>query len=251
MELPPPPYSAAPQNESYRFSPRAVALKSARPRTAPEFNGQRHADPRSSLLNLDQNFHRFPRSFGFYYAINSTADIVIALHANDRHSLFYISSHLSSNSQPSLVLHSSPHASSSPLATANINFVSDTVAIKLYDSPTSVIKAQSAKTSYAQMTFIAQLPGCDSMEQFAWKDIYRRERILSDKKMNGMKLINCETGEIVATWTKPKFSHRKLGKMNFMSRERSKLGERFELMAVLTLLSILEREREEVRGNTF
>ncbi|RKF82658.1 hypothetical protein GcM3_022030 [Golovinomyces cichoracearum] len=245
MELPPPPYSAAPQNESYRFSPRAVALKSTRPRTAPEFNGQRHADPRSSLLNLDQNFHRFPRSFGFYYAINSTADIVIALHANDRHSLFYISSHPSSNSQPSLVLHSSPHASSSPLATADINFVSDTVAIELYDSPNSVIKAQSAKTSYAQMTFIAQLSGCDLMEQFAWKDIYRRERILSDKKMNRMKLINCETGEIVATWTKPKFSHRKLGKMNFMSRERSKLGERFELMAVLTLLSILEREREK------
>ncbi|RKF60387.1 hypothetical protein OnM2_051033 [Erysiphe neolycopersici] len=237
MNEPPPPYSPAPQKEECRILSNINNQKFA------QAHNHNHSNFTSTVI---QSRHRFPRKFGIYYAADSTVDFVITLHADDPRIIFYISGHAgSSSSQPSLVLHSKPQSSSPPLATADLHFFSETVAIKIYDNPNSIVKAQSATTSNSNMMFVVQVPGRNQREQFAWKSIKKRELVFFDSKLNGMKLVNCKTGEILATWTRAILSSRKLGKMCFLGEDRNNLGERFELMAVITLLSILEREKRK------
>ncbi|POS82994.1 hypothetical protein EPUL_006488 [Erysiphe pulchra] len=236
MNDPPPPYSAAPQKEEFRILPNISNQKSA------QTQNHNHTNPASTAI---QSRHRFPSKFGIYYATGSPVDFVITPHADDPRTLFYISGHAGSSSQPSLVLHSDPQASSPPLATANLHFFSETVAIKIYDNPNSIVKAQSAMTSNSNMMFVVQVPGRHQREQFAWKSIKKRELVFFDSRLSGMKLVNCRTGETLATWTKTTLSPRKLGKMCFLAEDRNKLGERFELMAVITLLSILQRQKRK------
>lgn len=236
MDEPPPPYSAAPQKEEFRILANISNQKFA------QTQNYNHTNFASTVI---QSRHRFPKKFGIYYASGSPVDFVITLHADDPQILFYISGHTGSSSQPSLVLHSNPQASSPALATANLHFFSETVAIKIYDNPDSIVKAQSATTSNSNMTFVVQVPGRNHREQFAWKSIKKRELVFFDNRVNEMKLVNCRTEETLATWTKATLSPKKLGKMCFLSEDRNKLGERFELMAVITLLSIIEREKRK------
>lgn len=239
MDEPPPPYSTVPQNEIYKLPLRLNAPKHLRA----------HLNEIESATSPDtRNNHRFPQKFGLYNTLGKTADIFIAQHAKDPHALFYISTHTGTNSPPRISLYSYPYESSAPLATASFDFFAQTVAIKLFDNSTSIIKAQSAQTPTAHMIFIARLQSSDSKEQFEWKSNSYRDKILSNYMSNGMKLVNSGTGETVAIWTRASFSHKKLGKMRFLTHDRSILGERFELMAVVTLLSILVKERE-VRNN--
>ncbi|EPQ65024.1 hypothetical protein BGT96224_2734 [Blumeria graminis f. sp. tritici 96224] len=243
MDEPPPPYSASPPTSgvriSPRLSPRLPSLKTSRP------NSSCGPQNQAKIKHLPEPVHRFPKEFGFYRAAGSASDFIISYHADDPHILFYISIHAGTSKQPSVVLHALPHASAPYLATANLHVFSETAAINIYDSPTSVIKAQSAETSDSSMVFIVQLPGSGSKVQFAWRQNQERDLISLDSRNNGLKLVNCDTGEIVATWTRPSFSTKKLGKMNFLVEDRSRLGERFELMAVITILSIMERERRK------
>ncbi|KAI6248601.1 hypothetical protein HI914_03058 [Erysiphe necator] len=239
MDDPPPPYSAAPQKEEFRILPdiRSPKYERTQNHSHPNFAGSVNAN--------NQSGHRFPKKFAIYHATGSAADFVITLHSDDPRILFYISGHAEASSQPSLILHSKPQASSPPLATANLHFFSETVAIKIYDNPSSVVKAQSAVTPNSNMIFVVQVPGRNQKEQFAWKSIKKRELGFFDSILNGMKLVNCQTGETLAMWTNATLSSKKVGKLSFLAEDRSKLGERFELMAVITLLSILERKKRK------
>lgn len=206
MDEPPPPYSAAPQKEEFGILSNLSNQEFARTQN------HNHINFASTTI---QSSHRFPKKFGIYHAPDSPVDFVITLHAVDHQILFYISGHAGSSSQPSLVLHSNSQASSPALATANLHFFSETVAIKIYDNPNSIVKAQSATTSHSNMMFVVQVPGRNHREQFAWKNIKKRELVFFDNRVNGMKLVNCRTEETLATWTKATLSSRKVGRMCF------------------------------------
>ncbi len=60
-----------------------------------------------------------------------------------------------------------------------------------------------------------------------------------------MKLVRCSTGEVMAAWTLPNSGHRKKGKMSFLMKGRAVFGEMFELMAVTTVLALMEKRRRK------
>jgi hypothetical protein len=61
----------------------------------------------------------------------------------------------------------------------------------------------------------------------------------------GMKLIRVSTGEVIAVYANVSISVKKKGRMSFLMSEMSEmdLGFEFQLMAVMSVLSILEIER--------
>jgi hypothetical protein len=54
--------------------------------------------------------------------------------------------------------------------------------------------------------------------------------------------VRTSTNQVVVAWAPPSTGTRKKGKMGFL-RERGELGEDFELMAVVSMLGIMERAR--------
>lgn len=86
------------------------------------------------------------------------------------------------------------------------------------------------------------LPGSNAKEKFEWKRSSGQEVANLMGKSNGEKLVRVKTGEVVAAWTLPGMSNKKKGKMSFLGN-REVLGEKFELMAVICILGIMEKAR--------
>ncbi len=85
------------------------------------------------------------------------------------------------------------------------------------------------------------LLGSNVKERFELKRSSGQEVASLMGKTHGEKLGN-KTGEALAAWTLPGRSKQKKGKMSFLGN-REMLGEKFELMAVICMLGIMEKAR--------
>lgn len=64
-----------------------------------------------------------------------------------------------------------------------------------------------------------------------------------------MKLVVAGTGEVVAAWSPPNSGTRKKGKMAFLGRSREVFGGVWEMMAVISVLALMEKARRR-RNNS-
>lgn len=68
-----------------------------------------------------------------------------------------------------------------------------------------------------------------------------------DGRAGGKKCMRVSTGEVVAAWAVPDLSARKKGKVAFLG-DRGMLGEGFEVLCLVSLLAVWERERRNRRS---
>ncbi|POS82372.1 hypothetical protein EPUL_006836, partial [Erysiphe pulchra] len=199
-DTPPPPYSAAPHTGHFVILPVTSNSNFAQAHNHGQIN------PSNSITSAIRTRHRFPREFGIY--VNNrflSEDLAISYHADDPQILFYISIHSGFSGEPDIILRSSSHASSAPLATAELPYFPSTVPFKIYDSPNSIFDAQGTLSFISNMKFVVQLPGRSQREEFKWKS---------------HKLVSCRTGETLAIWTETPFSFKKMGKLRFLAEDR-------------------------------
>lgn len=173
------------------------------------------------------------------------SDMVVAQSGNDPNPLFYISTHSGFSSKPSVVLHSTRYETSPPMATADFPSFTSTIDIELKASPSY----PTERTTLAKdgvfsscRVFYCTLPGSNVNERFEWKRSSGQEVASLHGRSHGDKLVRVKTGEVVAAWTLPGMSTKKKGKMSFLGN-REVLGDKFELMAVICMLGIMEKAR--------
>lgn len=173
------------------------------------------------------------------------SNLVVALSGDDPNPLFYVSTHGGFSSKPSVVLHSNRYETSPPMATADFPSFSSTINIELKATP-SYPAEQSTLVKEGVFSscriFSCTLPGSNVKERFEWKRSSGQEVASLHGRSHGEKLVRAKTGEIVAAWTLPGMSNKKKGKMSFLGN-REVLGEKFELMAVICMLGIMEKAR--------
>ncbi|KAH7397516.1 hypothetical protein BKA64DRAFT_38202 [Cadophora sp. MPI-SDFR-AT-0126] len=188
---------------------------------------------------------RFPQSFGIYHASGTSSDLVLAHRNHDPNPLFYVTTHNSWSSKPSVVLHSGGQCSSPQLATARFASFSSEVEVNLLAQSTGrTIIAETMRKDRSQHSchyFTVPVGGNQTPERFEWKNSQGNEVRSLNGKSHGMKLVRVKTGEVVVAWAPPNSGTRKRGKMAFLNREV--LGENFEIMAVVTILAMMERTR--------
>lgn len=231
----PPPYSE-PANALHATYPEK-SLNEKFPSSIPKQDGSSHEQP---VIGS----HRFPQNFGFYHASGSMSDMIIALKGDDPNPLFYITTHNSFSSKPNVELHGSRNSSSPVIATADFPAFSNSIDIELMASDRNPAeRARVSKNDFfsSGMSFSCVLPG-GKRESFEWKRSSGPEVARLQGRSHGMKLARSSTGEIVAAWAQPGMSTRKKGKMAFLGN-REALGEKFELMAVMCMIGIMEKAR--------
>ncbi|KAH7346882.1 hypothetical protein BKA65DRAFT_503522 [Rhexocercosporidium sp. MPI-PUGE-AT-0058] len=204
----------------------------------------------NNSIHKPYNNSRFPQTFGIYHASGTSSDLVIALRNQDPNPLFHITTHNSWSSKPSVVLHSSGLCTSPQLATAKFtSFSSDVELSILAQSTGRAMTTETMKKDRSQHScqyFTVEIGGSQTPERFEWKNSQGSEvRSLNGKK-HGMKLVRTKTGEVVVAWAPPNSGTRKRGKMAFLSRDA--LGEKFEVMAVVSILAIMEKGRRGSGG---
>ncbi|CZS91271.1 hypothetical protein WAI453_003659 [Rhynchosporium graminicola] len=190
---------------------------------------------------------RFPRAFGLYSASSFSGDLYIAQGADDQNPLYYISSHSGLSSQPSVVLHSSRDPNSPPHATADFHSISSTIDLTLFigippGSAPQTCAMESAGMMSSSRMFQAPIPSTGQLEMFEWKGSSAAEVQMLDGRSHGKKCVRVSTGEVVAVFTHPSMSFDKRGKMAFVG-DRANLGEAFEVLAVIGVIAVVEKER--------
>jgi hypothetical protein len=181
----------------------------------------------------------FPKDFGFYHASDGGTDMVIQLHADNSKQLFYVSCHGGFSSQPSVVLHSGPYNRSAPLASVEFKSFSSTIDILVGQEPV-MLQRDGVLSDVRFFDFL--IPSTGKKERFEWKHSSGPEVMALKGSSHGMKLVWAAKNEVVAAWAGPNSGTRKKGKMSFMG-DREALGPRFEVMAVISVLAIMERKR--------
>jgi len=157
----------------------------------------------------------FPNDISVYHASGSFKDLCISL-SGDSPPLFYVSTHSSWSSKPSVVLHGGPIPSVSPLASAHFHSFSSAVDIALGNENHNLIKRGIFSTS---LTFEVFISSTSQNEYFTWKSSWGAEVASIQGRNYGLKLVRASTGEVVAAWAKPKSSIRKKGKLRFLVRD--------------------------------
>jgi hypothetical protein len=80
-------------------------------------------------------------------------------------------------------------------------------------------------------------------EMFEWKSSSGADVQSLEGRSHGMKLVRMRSGEVVAAWTRANSGYKKKGKISFLRADKEALGEGFELMVVISILSIMEKAR--------
>jgi hypothetical protein len=202
-------------------------------------------------LQAPPGFFRFPQSFGIYHAPGSLSDLLIAQHTEDPNPIYLITAHSGLSSQPSVVLHSAASENAQPLATADFHSFSSSADIMLYvpnPSQPAVLSMHKEGILHSSHVFSVYTPSVQTVEAFEWKTSSGAEVDSLDGRAHGKKCVRIGTGEVVAAWAKPDLSYNKKGKMMFLSPNRGALGEQFEVMAVITIASIMEQDRRRQRN---
>lgn len=92
-----------------------------------------------------------------------------------------------------------------------------------------------------------KIPGDSSDKTYMWKRTHHEgvEKEHNSWSSNNYKLLDGQTGEVLATFANNRFkSWKKLGKLTF----REDLGEQWQLMALLTCLALVEKGRRRTRS---
>jgi hypothetical protein len=105
-------------------------------------------------------------------------------------------------------------------------------------------KLESTGTFTRSYMFPAVLAG-GAKEMFEWKRSSGAEVQGLQGKSHGMKLVRIRSGEVVAAWARANSGYKKKGKMEFLRVDRASLGEGFELMVVISILTIMEKARRQ------
>ncbi|TVY33173.1 hypothetical protein LSUB1_G008392, partial [Lachnellula subtilissima] len=170
--------------------------------------------------------HLFPPAFGFYHASGSHSDLRISLSAESA-PLFYISTHNSLSSQPSIILNSAPNPASPPLAHADLHTFSSGTDISIFSPPnprplltTSFQKAGVFSTAH---TFTIPSSTSTSSQTFEWKSSSGPEVRALQGRSHGLKLVTAG-GAVVAVWAPPQSGNNKKGKMAFIGGAREQFG---------------------------
>lgn len=90
--------------------------------------------------------------------------------------------------------------------------------------------------------FKAPIPSTGQLETFEWKGSSGAEVQMLEGRSHGKKCVRASTGEVVAVFTHPSMSFDKRGKMAFLG-DRANLGEAFEVLAVIGVAAVVEKER--------
>ncbi|PVH77605.1 hypothetical protein DL98DRAFT_517315 [Cadophora sp. DSE1049] len=190
---------------------------------------------------------RFPQSFGLYSAGSFSGDLYLAQGKDDPNPLYYISTHGGLSSQPSVILHSNRDPNSPPFATADFHSFSSIIDLTLFigippgSTPQTTAMESTGMMSSSRM-FQAPIPSTGQLETFEWKGSSGAEVQMLDGRSHGKKCVRVSTGEVVAVFTHPSMSFDKRGKMAFLG-DRANLGEAFEVLAVMGLVAVVEKER--------
>ena len=192
----------------------------------------------------------FPQEFGVYHAPGTNSDMKIALSA-EAPALYYVSTHRGTfSSQPSVVLHTGPYESASALATADFHPFSSGIDIMLSKRAVKLER----EGPFSNITYfvypIPQANGQVLSERFEWKPSSGPEVQSLQGSSRGMKCVRARSGEVVAAWAAPNVVHRKKGKMRFLlNKDGFGAGkEKFEIMVVISILSIMEKARRGRAG---
>ncbi|KAG4435586.1 hypothetical protein IFR05_008932 [Cadophora sp. M221] len=239
-EPPPPSYeSATAQPETPKVQdPNSAARRSSSPARPP---------PQSNLQ------FRFPPAFGLYSAGSFSGDLYIAQGKDDPNPLYYVSTHSGLSSQASVILHSTSHPNSPPHATADFHSFSSTIDLTLFidippgSGPQTCAMESTGVMSSSRM-FQAPIPSTGQLETFEWKGSSGTEVQMLDGRSHGKKCVRVSTGEAVAVFTHPSMSIDKRGKMAFIG-DRVNLGEAFEVLAVMGVVAMVEKERRAKQRN--
>ncbi|KAL2059719.1 hypothetical protein VTL71DRAFT_10211 [Oculimacula yallundae] len=230
-KLPPPSYESAISQQGTLGVQEPTPARSPSPAPPPPSNAQ----------------FRFPQSFGLYSAGSLSGDLYIAQGADDPNPLYYVSTHSGLSSQPSVVLHSTCDPNSPPHATADFHSISSTIDLTLFigippgSSPQTCAMESTGMMSSSRM-FQAPIPSTGQLEMFEWKGSSGAEVQTLEGRSHGKKCVRISTGEVVAVFTHPSMSFDKRGKMAFLG-DRANLGEAFEVLAVMGVAAVVEKER--------
>ncbi|KAH7384897.1 hypothetical protein BKA64DRAFT_646338 [Cadophora sp. MPI-SDFR-AT-0126] len=226
------------------------------------FTSIRHISSSSTSSNTsDDSSHStriYPPEFGFY--TTNLSDLFIALSSKSVY-LYYISisSHtslLSNNNtnKPDITLYTSPHPKNpifSPLASVRFTGPSETPHITLGSpsfgaAPTEKVESEGCFS--LTHFFSLYLPLCGVRERFEWKVSVGREVRGLGGRSKGMELVRVRSGRVVAVYVSVNLAVRKKGKMRVLREDGDGLGREFEMMAVMSLVAILEAQRRANRS---
>ncbi|TVY51866.1 hypothetical protein LSUE1_G010353, partial [Lachnellula suecica] len=151
-------------------------------------------NPESTPQNTPQKpapaKHIFPPAFGFYHASGSSSDMCIAFSNDAAYSnpLFYISTHGSFSSQPSVVLFSSGRQGSPPLADARFHSFSSTIDITLYSAGKAILSTTLEREGAFSSAHSFSVPTPSGHQRFEWKSSSGAEVVSLQGGHRGRKL---------------------------------------------------------------
>ncbi|RDW69655.1 hypothetical protein BP6252_08675 [Coleophoma cylindrospora] len=187
---------------------------------------------------------RFPQTFVFERS--SFSNLVLSSDPDrfkQNQDLFYIATHRASSGKPDLVIHAGPTSSSPELCSARLKYFSSTIDLLVRGQLVELRHTGFWSTAYS-FTLPASQYGWP--EVFEWKKGSRQEVAVLGAASHGMKLVRSSTGEVVAVYANIRFRLSKKGKMAFVgSGTAGQLGGDWELLALLSLMAILERGRRD------
>jgi hypothetical protein len=237
----PPQYSPNNNTKPDSISPYTDPTSQRQPTNFDTILNSNSSNPQPGFPNMS----RFPKEFGFYHASGSSSDMVIAFHATDAQPLFYVSTHSGWSSQPSIVLHSSSSPSAPPLATAQFHGLSSSIDVQVFAPGTGQnFKLENTGTFTRSYIFPAVLANGER-EMFEWKSSSGADVQSLEGRSHGMKLVRMRSGEVVAALARANSGYKKKGKISFLRTDKGALGEGFELMVVISILSITEKARRK------
>ncbi|PBP23066.1 alternative oxidase [Diplocarpon rosae] len=184
--------------------------------------------------------------------------------------------------RPEIALHSGPSKASSVISFAKFHSVTQATSITLCPTPTNAV-SKVGMTNFSRPRFPAKerirpkfkfeelvprsgilrseryefchsLRGTGKRETFEWRHASGPFTRMVDKNSGGLRLVRVSTGDVIAvyaglrqTWRATNPS-RMVGMFRFLRGDgMTDLGEEFELLAVMTILSLLERGRRQQR----
>ncbi|KAF8863763.1 hypothetical protein BDZ45DRAFT_797992 [Acephala macrosclerotiorum] len=220
-KAPPPSYTVS-QNEAAPQIQQQTQLKLTLPQN-------RTSSPRPSPG--PQQTVRFPPSFGIYHASGSISDLIIAQSKDDPHPLYYISTHSGFSSQPSVILHSSPNPNSPPLADADFHSFSNTIDMPS-SSPSRLVQDPKQQPWKPPAPLVMSGNSAPQSPQPP-----------PSKSSNG-KTVPALKSKLSKADRMGRNAYDKKGKMAFVGSGLGLgLGEGWEVMCVMSIAAIMEKER--------
>ena len=194
----------------------------------------------TSISTIPISTSPIPNEFGFYRCGDSTT--VLALTAKDPFPFAQSSTYKCKPSHPDLILYSGRDRPCAQLASARFEANGEpriALGSKRNDDSSTEKVAVSYGSPPAKYQFSSHLESVGTGERFEWQP-YRFWEWKSIFHSIGMTLVRVKTGTVIALYTKASWPKKKTGKMKFVDGEN--FGNDFQVMAVMSLLAILERE---------